>query len=155
MICSGEDFLGIPIVSDILRGSGAFFMRRSFKGDDLYKAVFFQYVRMLVKDKEIIEFFIEGTRSRCNKFLAPKYGFLNICSKVYFEKEVEEVTFVPITINYTKALESESFIGELRGSEKVKESLSRIIKAVEVLKMDLGTMYLDICDPIYVSEYTA
>jgi glycerol-3-phosphate O-acyltransferase len=155
MICSGEDFLDLAMVADILRGSGAFFMRRSFRGDELYKAIFYQYVRMMCKDRQIMEFFIEGTRSRSNKTLPPKYGFMNVCTKVFFEKEVEEITFVPVTINYTKTLESESFIGELRGQAKVKESLSRIVRAYEVLSMNLGTMYVDISDPICLSEYTA
>ena len=110
---------------------------------------------MLTKDREIMEFFIEGTRSRSNKILSPKYGFMSVCTRVFYEKEVEEITFVPVTINYTKTLESESFIGELRGQQKVKESLGRIFKAWEILTMNLGTMYVDICDPIYLSEYTA
>ena len=102
-----------------------------------------------------MEFFVEGTRSRSNKILPPKYGFMSVCTRVFFEKEVEEITFVPVTLNYTKTLESESFLGELRGEQKVGESLSRIFGAAEVLMMNLGTMYVDICDPINLSEYTA
>ena len=102
-----------------------------------------------------MEFFIEGTRSRSNKILAPKYGFMSVCSRVYFEKEVEDITFVPVTINYTKTLESESFLGELRGAAKTKESLGRIFKAFEVLSMNLGTMYVDISNPTSLAEYTA
>jgi len=66
-ICAGEDFLNIIIVNNLLRSAGAFFMRRTFKGDDLYKAVFKEYVALLLKDKMVMEFFIEGTRSRTNK----------------------------------------------------------------------------------------
>jgi len=51
LICSGEDFLSLPFVSDILCGSGAFFMRRSFRGDDLYKSIFYEYVRSLNKER--------------------------------------------------------------------------------------------------------
>lgn len=155
LICSGEDFLNMSFVATALREGGAFFMRRTFKGDDLYKSIFTQYVRMLIKENQILEFFIEGTRSRSNKFLPPKYGFASVCSQVFFDKEVEEITFVPITINYTKTLESESFIGELRGGSKVKESLGRLLKAWEVFNMDLGTMYVDVCDPIQISKFTA
>jgi glycerone phosphate O-acyltransferase/fatty acyl-CoA reductase len=115
LICSGEDFLSIAIVADLLRGSGAFFMRRTFRGDDLYKAVFYEYVRSLNKNNEIMEFFIEGTRSRTNKILNPKYGFLSVCTRVFFEKEVEDITLVPVTLNYTRTLEGETFPGELRG----------------------------------------
>ena len=52
----------------------------------MYKAVFYEYVRSLNKDKEIMEFFIEGTRSRTNKMISPKYGFMSVCSRVFFEK---------------------------------------------------------------------
>ena len=51
MICAGEDFLNLGFVADILRGSGAFFMRRTFRGDDLYKSIFYEYVRVLAKDR--------------------------------------------------------------------------------------------------------
>jgi len=47
LICSGEDFLGMALIADVLRGSGAFFMRRTFRGDDLYKAIFYEYVKEL------------------------------------------------------------------------------------------------------------
>lgn len=77
-ICAGEDFLNIMIVNSLLRSSGAFFMKRTFKGDDLYKAIFKEYVTRLAMDGFNLEFFIEGTRSRTNKTLYPKYGFLTI-----------------------------------------------------------------------------
>jgi glycerol-3-phosphate O-acyltransferase len=51
LICSGEDFLSLAVVADMLRGSGAFFMRRTFRGDDLYKSIFYEYVRQLNKDR--------------------------------------------------------------------------------------------------------
>ena len=44
-ICAGEDFMGMPILGDILRRCGAFFMRRTFKGDELYKSIFYEYVK--------------------------------------------------------------------------------------------------------------
>jgi len=44
LICAGEDFLGMKVVGDLLRGSGAFFMRRTFRGDELYKSIFYEYV---------------------------------------------------------------------------------------------------------------
>jgi len=58
------------------------------------------------------------------------------------------MTFIPVTINYTRTLEGETFPYELTGEEKVKESLSRIIGAIETFSMNLGTIYLDFCDPL-------
>jgi glycerol-3-phosphate O-acyltransferase len=105
-------------------------MRRTFRGDDLYKVIFKEYVTILASDKKNFEFFIEGTRSRTNKILAPKYGFISILTGSFYKKRVEEITFIPATINYTRTLEGETFPFELTGEEKVKETLSRLIKSV-------------------------
>lgn len=62
-------------MGSILRDTGAFFMRRSYNNDYLYWTTFKQYINQLVINGELpIEFFIEGTRSRSNKSLMPKYG---------------------------------------------------------------------------------
>jgi glycerol-3-phosphate O-acyltransferase len=150
-ICAGEDFLNIIIVNSILRAAGAFFMKRTLKGDDLYKAIFKEYVTEIAMDNFNLEFFIEGTRSRTNKVLTPKYGFLTILASTFFKKKVEEITFIPVTINYTRVMEGETFPFELTGEAKVQESLSRILKAVEIFTMNLGSIYLDLCEPISFS----
>lgn len=100
-----------------------------------------------------IEFFIEGTRSRTNKIMSPKYGFLNILTKAYYKKKAEELTFIPVTINYTRTLEGETFPIELTGQDKVKESLGRLVKALEIFSMNLGSIYLDFCEPIVFSDF--
>ncbi len=41
----------MPILGNMLRGSGAFFMRKTFRGDDLYKSIFYEYVKYLNKDR--------------------------------------------------------------------------------------------------------
>ena len=69
------DFLGLKALSFLLRGAGAFFIRRSFVGDKLYKEIFTEYVQTHVEGCEYpMEFFIEGTRSRTAKSLVPKSG---------------------------------------------------------------------------------
>lgn len=102
-----------------------------------------------------MEFFIEGTRSRINKMLNPKFGLLQILTNSVFDGRVEEVTFVPMTLNYTRVLEGESFPAELTGATKVKESLSRIVKAVEIFAINFGTIYIDIYDPIKLTDALA
>ena len=59
----------------LLRNSGAFYIRRSFGDDQLYWAVFTEYVQThLCNGDSPIEFFVEGTRSRTQKSLSPKFG---------------------------------------------------------------------------------
>ena len=65
----------MKLVSGLLRQSGAFFMRRTFGADRLYKAVFSEYMKtVLCSNDAPMEFFIEGTRSRTAKTLHPKLG---------------------------------------------------------------------------------
>ena len=99
-----------------------------------------------------MEFFVEGTRSRSNKFLSPKFGILQIMTNTFFDKKVEEITFVPVNINYSRTLEDSSFPGELTGMPKVKESLGRILGAFETLNMSYGSIYIDFHDPINITD---
>ena len=64
-------------VSPLLRRSGAFFLRRTFGSDKLYKAVFSEYVKTVLYSGDCpMEFFVEGTRSRSGKSLHPRLGML-------------------------------------------------------------------------------
>lgn len=99
-----------------------------------------------------MEFFVEGTRSRSNKFLTPKFGILSIMNNAYFDNKVEEITFIPVNINYTRTLEDGSFPNELLGNPKMKESLTRILSAIDTLSMSFGSLYIDFNDPIHISK---
>jgi glycerone phosphate O-acyltransferase len=69
------DFMSMWGVSPFLRRSGAFFLRRTFGSDRLYKAVFSEYVKaVLYSGDSPMEFFVEGTRSRTGKSLHPRLG---------------------------------------------------------------------------------
>lgn len=62
-------------ISPLLRRSGAFFLRRTFGSDKLYKAVFSEYVKAALCSGDFpMEFFLEGTRSRTGKSLHPRLG---------------------------------------------------------------------------------
>ena len=89
--------------------------------DNLYAAVFSSYVQQLMEDGQNIEFFLEGTRSRTGKSLAPKTGMLcalvepwlashpkllaQRCSEEEGEDE-EDVTFVSELYSFLKKIVS-------------------------------------------------
>ncbi|MBP8174531.1 MAG: 1-acyl-sn-glycerol-3-phosphate acyltransferase, partial [Aeromonadaceae bacterium] len=58
----------------LFRYGGAFFMRRSFKGDKLYSTVFREYLNQLFVRGYAVEYFTEGGRSRTGRLLQPKTG---------------------------------------------------------------------------------
>ena len=59
--------LNMPVVGPILRRGGAFFLRRSFKGNRLYAAVFDAYLGQILHRGYSIEYFVEGGRSRTGR----------------------------------------------------------------------------------------
>ena len=75
--------LDMPVVGNILRRGGAFFMRRSFRGNQLYTAVFNEYLHTLFSRGFPTEYFIEGGRSRTGRTLNPKAGLLSITLRSY------------------------------------------------------------------------
>jgi len=66
--------------------------------------------------------------------LPPKFGILSIVAKNVMEGKIPDAQILPITVNYEKILEGQSFTYEMMGESKVKESLTRLIKAVDTLK---------------------
>lgn len=142
-IAAGMDFMGMKFIGEMLRMSGAFFIRRSFGGDKLYWAVFSEYVKTMLRNGFApIEFFLEGTRSRTAKSLTPKLGLLNIVMEPFFKGEVFDVTLVPVSISYERILEESLYARELLGVPKPKETTSGLLKARKVLSGDYGSIHV-------------
>lgn len=151
VIAAGMDFMGMKFVGEMLRMSGAFFIRRSFGGDKLYWAVFSEYVKTILKNGFApVEFFLEGTRSRTSKSLTPKLGLLNIVMDPFLKGEVFDVNLVPVSISYERILEESLYARELLGVPKPKESTSGLFKARKVLSEDYGSIHVYFGQPVSV-----
>uniref|UniRef100_A0A674EFH5 Glyceronephosphate O-acyltransferase n=1 Tax=Salmo trutta TaxID=8032 RepID=A0A674EFH5_SALTR len=151
VIAAGMDFMGMKFVGEMLRMSGAFFIRRSFGGDKLYWAVFSEYVKTMLRNGFApIEFFLEGTRSRTCKSLTPKLGLLNIVIEPFFKGEVFDVNLVPVSISYERILEESLYARELLGVPKPKESTSGLLKARRILSEDYGSIHVYFGQPVSV-----
>ncbi|KAF7666496.1 hypothetical protein LDENG_00105360 [Lucifuga dentata] len=151
VIAAGMDFMGMKIIGEMLRMSGAFFIRRSFGGDKLYWAVFSEYVRTMLKNGFApVEFFLEGTRSRTSKSLTPKLGLLNIVMDPFLKGEVYDISLVPVSIGYERILEETLYARELLGVPKPKESTSGLFKARTILNEDYGSIHVYFGQPVSV-----
>ncbi|HSG59120.1 MAG TPA: glycerol-3-phosphate 1-O-acyltransferase PlsB [Woeseiaceae bacterium] len=140
--------LNLPVIGRILRRGGAFFLRRTFKGNRLYATVFDAYVRQLLARGYSIEYFIEGGRSRTGRLLTPKGGMLAMTVGAYVNNPKRPVVFVPVYFGYEKLIEGDSFISELGGAEKQKESLLGLIRSVKSLRETFGRVYVNIGEPL-------
>ena len=146
-IAAGNN-LNLPIIGGILRGAGAIFMRRSFMKNKIYSAVFFEYIRSLMIRGSSIEFFPEGGRSRSGKLMPPRPGIISMILRSFLGMDEKQVSFVPISINYEKVLEGNSYIKEVMGAEKKKENLKDIFSVFRDFRNYLGEAYLQFGEPI-------
>ena len=137
----------------IFRKSGAFFLRRSFKGDKIYAEVFTKYLAILLKEGLPLEFFIEGGRSRTGKMVMPKYGLLSMIIQAYQEKYCDNFAAIPVYIGYDRVIEEKSYLKELSGASKTPENTTDIIKTSKILRKRYGRVYLNVGEPIIMKSY--
>ncbi|MCI0481823.1 MAG: 1-acyl-sn-glycerol-3-phosphate acyltransferase, partial [Candidatus Dadabacteria bacterium] len=146
-IAAGVNLSFFPL-GHIFRKSGAFFLKRTFRGDPLYPIVFSTYVKTILAEGFSIEFFIEGGRSRTGKLVMPKLGLLSIIINAYLSWAVKDISFCPIFIGYDRIVEESSYVSEMGGAAKKKEGFWSLIKSRGVLKKRYGRVYLTFNDPI-------
>jgi glycerol-3-phosphate O-acyltransferase len=136
----------------LFRGAGAYFIRRSFEGNDLYKTVFRNYLTYLIREGYTQEFFIEGGRSRTGKILTPKLGMLSAIVNAFVSGVRRDLYLVPVSIHYGRVVEEEAYKRELVGAEREKESFWALLKARTVLRQKYGAVYVTFADPISLNQ---
>ena len=144
--------LNLPVLGTILRHGGAFFLRRSFKGNRLYTAVFNEYVNEVFDRGFSVEYFIEGGRSRTGRLLQPRPGMISMTVRSFLRTRRRQFVFVPIYFGYEKVLEGRTYVGELHGKAKKKESIFDIFKTLRRIRGTFGQVYVNFGEPILLNE---
>jgi glycerol-3-phosphate O-acyltransferase len=151
-VAAGQN-LNIPIFGTIFKQGGAFFIRRSFRGNPLYAEVVKRYIGELLANRVSVEFFIEGTRSRNGKMAPPKFGMLKMVMDSILEGHVsEKVRIIPVALTYERLTEESSHKRELEGGKKVNESALGVLKASKVLFKKHGRVHVRIGEPILFED---
>jgi len=141
--------LNMPLIGRFLRKGGAFFLRRSFKGDALYPVVFAKYLGFMMARGHPLEYFIEGGRSRTGRLLSPRTGMLSMTVRSYLRDPKRPVKFMPVYFGYERIVEGRTYIGELSGQPKQKESVFVLFKSiVSVLRSKFGKVHVNLGQPI-------
>lgn len=145
--------LNMPVVGPILRRGGAFFMRRTFKGNKLYAAVFDEYLHSVFSQGYSTEYFVEGGRSRTGRTLNPKAGMLAMTLRSYLRDSRKPIIFMPVYVGYEKVFESSSYQGELKGKKKKKEGLGSLVNSLRSMKRSFGKVRVTFGDPINFDDF--
>lgn len=144
--------LNLPVVGGFLRKGGAFFLRRSFRDNPLYAAVFNKYLSMILAKGLSMEYFVEGGRSRTGRLLSAKPGMLSMTVRGFLRNPSRPVSFVPVYFGYERLMEGKSYISELSGQPKQRETLLALFKSLKVLRKRFGRVYVNFGDPIPLVE---
>ena len=145
--------LNLPVIGRYLRKGGAFFLRRSFKGNPLYPIVFMTYLRVMMRRGHSIEYFIEGGRSRTGRLLQPKTGMLAMTLRSFLVDPARPVVFVPVYFGYERLVEERTYVGELSGRPKEKESFVGLLRGLSVLRKRFGRVYVSFGEPLPLAAH--
>ena len=136
----------------IFRRGGAFFIRRSFKGNKLYSTIFREYLAELFSKGYSVEYFSEGGRSRTGRLLQAKTGMLAMTIQAMLRGLNRPVTLVPVYIGYEHVMEVGTYAKELRGKRKEKENASLVLRTIRKLR-NFGQGYVNFGEPIPLNQY--
>ena len=150
-IAAGDN-LNMPFVGQILRGGGAFFIRRSFKGNALYTTVFKEYLFSILSRNTPLEYFIEGGRSRTGRLLPPKTGMLAMTVHGHLRGKAKPIAFVPTYIGYERLMEGATYVGEMNGKPKESESVLGILKTLRKIEKIFGKVHVNFGEPVFLDD---
>ncbi len=136
----------------LLRRAGTFFIRRSFKDNELYKFVLKRYIDYLIEKRFSLEWYIEGTRSRSGKLLPPRFGLLSYVIDAFQRGKSTDVILVPVSIAYDQILDVGDYISEQAGGAREKENLGWMVRKISKLKQPRGNIHICFGEPLSLKD---
>lgn len=152
VVVAGEN-LNFPVVGPFLQHRGAMWIRRSFDGDALYTTLVQAYLDSMLQKGYNLECFIEGGRSRTGKLLQPKFGFLRFLLDSVLSGRTEDAYICPVSMQYDKVIEVDSYVTEMLGKPKEKENLADFLSSSSVLGMNMGRVDCRFHEPWSLREF--
>ena len=139
-------------MSEIGRRNGIVFIRREFRDDHLYRAVLKRYLSYLMENKQNLEWYIEGGRTRTGKLRPPRYGILSYVIDAFAEHPELDVHIVPTSIIYDQQHEVSAISAEEMGAGKSPESLKWLYNFAKSQSRRLGRAYLRFGEPLSLTK---
>jgi glycerol-3-phosphate O-acyltransferase len=139
-------------VGPLVRRSGVFFIRRTFKDDPVYKFVLRHYIDYLVEKRFSLEWYIEGGRSRSGKLLPPRFGLLAYVVDAYRRGKSDDVVLIPVSISYDQISDVPDYAAEQSGAAKQRESFGWFIRFLRRLGRRYGEIHISFGEPLSLGK---
>jgi glycerol-3-phosphate O-acyltransferase len=139
-------------LGELMRRAGVIFIRRSFKGNDVYKAVFQHYIDYLVDKRFPLTWAIEGTRSRTGKLMPPRIGLLSYVMESCQRMDAPDIMLVPVSIAYDQIPEVSELSAYQRGAKKKPEGVAWMMRYLTGLKNPFGRIFGCFGEPLKMSQ---
>jgi alcohol-forming fatty acyl-CoA reductase len=148
-IAAAKEFSRIPVLGHLFEKGQAFFIKRGMRRGDYVELT--ARITDLVKRRQTLQVFIEGTRSRSRQFLPPRHGLLKC-----IQETGQPATILPIALSYDRVTEEVSFLRELQGSPKPEMKLSALSKWTTRLlrgKIKIGRVHIACGAPVKLDKF--
>lgn len=142
-------------IGPLIRRTGVFFIRRSFKENELYKLVLRSYIDYLVEKRFPLEWYMEGGRSRSGRLNSPRFGLLAYVVDALRRGKSEDIMLIPVSIAYDQIQDVPDYALEAQGKSKETESLGWLLKAIRSLRRRYGDIHIRFGEPISVRSVLA
>lgn len=139
-------------IGQLIRRTGVFFIRRSFRDNELYKIVLRAYIDYLIEKRFPLEWYVEGGRSRSGKLNPPRFGLLNYVAESLHREKSDDVILIPVSIAYDQIQDVPDYAREAQGRGKERESLGWVVRAVRSLRRRYGDIYIRFGEPLSMAS---
>ena len=139
-------------IGPLTRRSSYVFIRRQFRGDDVYRWTLQQYMTYLVRKRFNVEWYIEGGRTRTGKLRPPRYGILGYLVDGFRAEQIDDAYIVPTSITYEQLHEVGDMAKQSRGATKVKEDLPWLVGYARSQGRGMGRVHVRFGEPLSLRE---
>ena len=96
----------------------------------------------------------ERGRTRTGRLLTPRLGLLKMTLEHNARGMPRPLALVPVYFGYEKLIEAGSYLEELRGSKKQKESVGDIFRSLRLIRQNFGKVSVNFGMPIEIDAWS-
>jgi glycerol-3-phosphate O-acyltransferase len=85
--------------------------------------------------------------------LPPRTGLLNMTITTHVRGVPRPIVFVPVNIGYEKLIEATSYLDELRGGSKQRESILDVLRSLGLIRQVFGRVHVSFGNALSLQEY--